>query len=125
MAVKAPQGGIRREQFVILVSGLQTTPNDLEIRVYKDHQASPDAALSAEAMANLAEVETGVYRYSYSVAGIACGTHLLDEIRVQVLPEDPMTVWQMLDCLVEGVLDATVALPSTSSLTLRLQGNSC
>ena len=125
MAYKAPQGGIRRNQFVILSSGLQTVPTDLDIRVYKDHQASPDAVLSAEAMANLAATEDGVYRYSYSVAGIAAGTHLLDEIRIQILPEDPLGVWQMFDCIVEGVLDATQAVTSTNSLTLKLQGDCC
>lgn len=125
MSNKAPQGGIRRGQFVVLSSGLQTVPTTVDIRVYKDHQASPDAVLTAEAMANLAATEDGVYRYSYSVAGIAAGIHLLEEIRIQILPEDPLGVWQMFDAIVEGVLDSTQAVTSTNSLTLKLQGDCC
>ena len=125
MSDKAPQGGIRRNQFLVLVGGAHVTPHAIDIRVYKDHQASPDAILSAEAVGNLAASETGVYRYSYSVAGIAAGTHLLEEIRIQVLPTDPLTVWHLLDCHVEGVVDASVAVPSADTITLKLQGRSC
>jgi hypothetical protein len=125
MPSQAPQGGIRREQFLFLVDGAHTTPEVIEVKVYKDHQASPDSALSAEATANLSEVSTGVYRYSYSVAGIRAGTHLLDEIVASVNPGDPSRVWKMLDAIVEGVLDSTLATSSTESITLRLTGGSC
>lgn len=125
MSDKAPQGGIRRNQFVVLVGGVHVTPGTIDIKVYKDHQQSPDAVLSAEAMANLHASEVGVYRYSYSVAGIASGTHLLEEIRIAVQPIDPLAIWHLLDCYVEGVVDSNVAMRSTDSVTLKLTGGSC
>ena len=125
MADKAPQGGIRRSQFMILVGGQQITPHEINLRVYKDHQIAPDSVLSAEANANIQAAETGIFRYSYSVAGIAAGTHLLEEIRVRVLPTDPLSVWYQVDAIVEGVFDNTVSAPASDSITLKITGGSC
>lgn len=125
MPSQAPQGGIRREQFLFFVDGAHTTPHSIEIKVYKDHQATPDSALSAEATGNLSEVATGVYRYSYSVAGIKAGTHLLDEVVAAVNNGDTPRVWKQQDAIVEGVLDSTLATSTTDSITLKLTGGSC
>jgi len=125
MAGLAPQGGIRRHQFLVLVGGVHTTATDVDIRVYKDHAVTPDATLSAEALGNLVESQTGVYRYSYSVAGIAAGTHLLDEIWVQPTGGDTLAIRDMDDAIVNGVLDQTLAVPNTDSVTLKLRSSSC
>lgn len=125
MADKAPEGGIRYNQFIVLSAGAHVTPDTIDIKVYQDHQATADANLSAEAVGNLQEIETGVYRYSYSVAGIGAGTHLLEEVRVKVLPSDDLKVWHQFDCFVEGVISGASPAVSTDSLTFKLSGKSC
>ena len=125
MAVKAPQGGVRRDQFMVLVDGQHVTPFEIVIRVFRDHGSTPDSALSAEAQANLEETETGVFRYSYSVAGIEAGVHLLDEIRLRILSADESRVWHQLDCIVEGVLDLSSALDAPNTITINMAGKCC
>lgn len=123
MAVKAPQGGVRRDQFMILVDGVHVSAHEVQIRVFVDHGSTPDSALSAEAQSNLEETETGVYRYSYSVAGLAAGTHLLDEIRLRIDSTDASVVWHQLDAIVEGIFDMSSALEAPNTITVKLTGS--
>lgn len=127
MAQKTPVGGVRRSYFEFRNSGVLTTAAEVRIDVYVDGQSAPDPILSqaATASATLKAGQVGLYTYSYSVAGYAAGTHLLDMIYVRVNSGDPIKGAGMTESIVDGVISNPVNTVSTDQITLKLSGSCC
>lgn len=127
MAQKTPVGGVRRSYFEFRNAGVLTTAAEIRVDVYVDGQTAPDPTLSAAATSTCAVKagQPGLYVYSYSVAGIAAGTHLLDLISVRVTTNDPLRGAGMADTVVDGVISNPVNTVATDHITLKLSGSCC
>lgn len=127
MAQHTPVGGVRRSHFEFRSSGVLTTVAEVKIDVYVDGQTAPDPTLSAAATASCTEKAglTGLYVYSYSVAGIAAGAHVLDVIQVRLTTNAQFIGAGLADSIVDGVLSNPVSQVSTDSITLKLSGSCC
>lgn len=127
MAQKTPVGGVRRSHFELRSAGALTTATECRVDVYVDGQSAPDATLSAAATSTCAikAGHTGLYSYTYSVAGLAAGTHLLEVILVRINTNDTLTGYGMSDTLVDGVVSSPVNNMSTDQVTLKLSGSCC
>lgn len=127
MAQKTPTGGVRRSHFEYRSNGALATANEVRIDVYVDGQSSPDVTLSAAATANCAQKagQTGLYAYTYSVAGLTAGTHILEVISIRPTSNGALTGFALADTLIDGVIASPVTTVSTDQVMLKLSGACC